>query len=304
MKTAVLINPAAANGRVARHVAELSDELRGILGEYDLLRTERPNHATELVREALRNGCQRIISVGGDGTHNEAANGFFAGKQAINPSASLAILSYGTGADFGRTLHLPRGLHGLERLAHAQPMPIDVGVVTHGLREGGEAVRYFINVADFGVGGAVVDRVNRTTKFFGGFLSFLYGVVSTLATYTNKHIELDIDGNSIKGRMSNVIIANGQYYGGGMHVAPEARLDSGEFEVYVIGDIGRKDAMLNLPKIYRGHLLKRMDKVQYFLAKRIMARSDETVLLNLDGEQPGCLPATFEILPRALNILV
>ena len=302
-QTAVVLNPAAANGRVAKHRERLTRALRDALGPYELLETERPGHASQLTRAAVKEGCTRVVSVGGDGTHNEVVNGLFAGQQPVNPDAVLVLVPYGTGTDFSRTLGIPRGIHALARLAHAKPKAIDVGCVTYGLPDGGEGVHYFVNVADFGLGGMVVKRVNESTKFFGGFLTFLCAVLHTLATYRNPWVALEVDDRRIEGPVNNVIVANGQYYGGGMHVAPEARLDSGRFEVYVIGNVGRIEAAINLPKIYRGHLLKRLDKVQYFLARRVVARSEERVLLNLDGEQPGQLPAAFEILPQALRIL-
>ena len=300
---AVVLNPAAANGRVGKHIPALKMALTETVGDFSLLITERPGHATELTKQAVNDGAERIVSVGGDGTHNEVVNGLFAGKQPINPETRLAIVPYGTGADFSRTLRLPRGALAVRHLLEETPIRVDVGCVTHGLPNGGEAVRYFVNVADFGAGGEVVKRVNATSKFFGGFLSFLYGVVATLLVYRNPEMHIEIDGESIEGRCNNVIIANGQYYGGGMHVAPEARLDSGAFEVYVIGDVGRREAIVNLPKLYRGHLLKRADKVRYFFAKRIVARSKQRVLLDLDGEQPGQLPATIEVIPSVLNVL-
>jgi len=302
-RTIVVLNPAAAGGRVGRHADAVAAALRDAGIRFELVRTERAGHAASLVPIALQDGFEQILAVGGDGTLNEVLNGMYAGKQPRNPDAVLATLPFGTGTDFRRSLELPRGLHAIERILHGRPRAIDVGCVTHGLTEGGEAVRYFLNVADFGVGGEVVRRVNATTKLFGGFASFLYGVVSTLLTYQNPRMRLEIDGEQFAGRISNVILANGRFYGGGMHVAPEARLDSGGFEIYVIGDVGTFEAIVNLPKLYRGHLLKRADKVQYLFATQVVARSDETVLLNLDGEQPGRLPATFEILPRSLQVI-
>jgi diacylglycerol kinase (ATP) len=300
----VVVNPAAANGRVAKHVAELGAALREVLPGHRLFLTEGPGHATALVRQALGEGTRHVVAVGGDGTLNEVVNGFFAGKQPVSPEAALSVIPYGTGTDFARTIGAHKGERAVRHIPRALPRKVDVGCVTHGLPGGGEAVRYFVNVADFGTGGAVVKRVNESSKFFGGFPTFLYAVVATLLTYRNPRVRMDIDGTQVDGYLNNVIVANGQYYGGGMHVAPEARLDSGEFEVYVIGDVGTAEAILNLPKLYRGHLLKKADKVQYYLAKRVVARSDEEVLLNLDGEQPGRLPAAFEMLPSALTLLV
>ena len=300
---AVVVNPRAANGRVGKRWPALKPALRDALGGFKLLRTERPGHATELVQNALREGFERIVSVGGDGTHNEVVNGFFDGQQPINPEASLALVPYGTGGDLERTLGVPRGLDAIPHILDGIPAPSDIGRATYTLPDGGEATRYFINVADFGIGGAVVKRVNQTTKFFGGFASFLYGVVATVLTYRNPWLRLEIDGESIEGRCNNVIVANGQYYGGGMHVAPEARLDSGVFEIFVIGDVSRIEAIRNIPRLYKGTLADRPDLVQHLTASRITARSDEPVLLNLEGEQPGQLPVAIDLLPGAINLV-
>ena len=100
------------------------------------------------------------------------------------------------------------------------------------------------------------------------------------------------------------MVANGQFYGGGIHVAREARMDSGVFEVYVLGDIGFWKALVNLPGLYSGSFVTRSDLVRHFKAARVVAQSEERVLLNLDGEQPGMLPATFEVLPSALQLVI
>jgi diacylglycerol kinase (ATP) len=300
---AIIVNRNAANGRAGKAWPDVEQAIRRVLGNFAVYFTEYTGHATGLVRNALMDGHNRIVSFGGDGTHNEVLNGFFSGGAPINPEAALALIPHGTGCDLARTLGLPRGRDAAAWLASPHTIPCDVGRVSFTLPDGSYDIRYFINVADFGAGGEVVRRVNQTTKFFGGFASFLYGCVATLATYRNPHVLLELDGVVREGRLVNVIVANGQYYGGGMHVAPEARLDSGEFDVYVIGDIRRLEAIMNLPKLYRGLLLKRIDKVEYFRARRIAAYSDETVLLNLDGEQPGRLPIRIEIIPSAIRLV-
>lgn len=302
-KTAVILNPAAAGGRLGKRVGQWTDAFHAYLGAYELFMTRRPGHATELARQALLSGCDRIVSVGGDGTHCETANGFFSERRLIRPESHLAIVPYGTGTDFSRTLGIPRGLAALDRIPRARIVRIDAGCATFQSPSGEAGMRHFLNIADFGAGGEVVRRVNQTSKYCGGFPSFLYGVVSTLITFRNPWVHIQIDDVVLEGAFNNVIIANGQYYGGGMHAAPHARLDSGLFEVYLIGDVRRIEALVNLPKLYRGRL-DRAGKVRHFCAKRIIARAETAVLLNLDGEQPGRLPATFEILPRALPVLV
>ncbi len=303
-RIAVVVNPCSANGRTGKRWPAMGAALRQALGGYTLLLTESPGHATELVRKALREGHDHIISVGGDGTHNEVVNGFFEDDSLLNPEASLAIVPAGTGSDLARTLRLPRGVDALPYVVDRRFTRADVGRVRYTTPDGEQDVRYFINIADFGAGGEVVKRVNRTSKFFGGFLSFLWGSVSTLALYENREIQIEIDGVELSGRINNVMVANGQYYGGGMHVAPHARLDSRAFDVYVIGDVGKAEAVVNLPKLYRGRLLRKPDKVRYFRASRVLADSSQEVLLNLDGEQPGRLPVTIQLLPSVLKVVV
>lgn len=303
LKTAAVINPAAAYGRVGKHLDALEDSLRGAFDADMFLKTARPGHAAELARSLVNDGYGCVLSVGGDGTHNEVVNGLFEGRKLINPDIVFGIVPYGTGSDLSRTLGVRRGRRGIEDILRATPASVDVGYVRYRLPEGGDAARCFINVADFGAGGEVVRRVNASTKFFGGFASFLYSVVVTGITYRSQFMRIELDKESIEGRFKNVIVANGAYYGGGMHVAPDARLDSGVFEVIAIGDVGIVEAAVNLPKLYRGRLLKKAGKVEHFTTSTIVARTEGRLLLNLDGEQPGALPATFEVLPSALKIL-
>lgn len=301
-QTAVILNPRAANGRAGRQWRRFEPDIRAMLGDYTLFQTQGRAHAIDLARTAVEHGYTHLVSVGGDGTHNEVLNGMMLGRIADRPLPQLSLLPKGTGADFSRTLGLPRGPRAIPHLQSPNTRAIDIGRVVYTTGDGARDTRYFFNVADFGLGGAVARRVNEKSKFFGGFLSFLYGVLMSLATWKSPDVRLEIDGHILNGPMFNTFIANGRYCGGGMLVAPDARLDSGYFDVYVLGDFGRVEAMFNLPKLYRGQLMKRADKIQYFQAKRITAISDRLVLLNVDGEQPGQLPATINILPGALSV--
>jgi YegS/Rv2252/BmrU family lipid kinase len=302
-RTAIVVNPVAAGGRLGRDWPRLRRETESVLGPFEVLETAYPGHATELTREALLGGCTRIISAGGDGTANEVANGFFQEGKLVAPSAAMAVLPYGTGADFKRTIGIPRGAEGLRQLEKRVAQPTDIGRLTYRDLDGAEQTRYFLNVADFGAGGEVVRRVNESRKRLGGFLTFLWAVLTTLALYRNPEMRIRVDGRRYEGRVNNVIIANGQYYGGGMHVAPDASLASGTLETYIIGDVGPLEAMVNLPKLYRGRLLQKADKVRYLRAKRLRAEADSEVLLNVDGEQPGRLPLDVAVCPGALPLV-
>ena len=303
-KIAAVVNPYSGNGRTERRWPEIAKTVQELIGEFTLLRTERPGHATELVREALKDGYDRIISVGGDGTHHEVINGFFEGMLPINPRAAMAILPLGTGSDLARTLRMPKGKAAIPHLVSDRIVAADLGRVTFTLPGGaGQAFLYFINTCHVGMGGAVVERVNRTTKKYGGLFSYLWGTLATLATYEPPFLELEIDGLQIDQICRDVIIAKGQYDGGGMHVAPNARIDDGVFDVYIIGETSKTFCLTHLPAIYRGKLENYPDQIKYLPATRITIRSSENVLINLDGEQPGQLPAAIEIMPKALNIV-
>ena len=302
-KTAVIMNPRSANGRTGKQWARMESKVREALHNPEILTTAHPGHATELARQALRDGFECIVSAGGDGTHHEVVEGFFDKGETVAPEASLGILPLGTGSDLARTLGLPRGELALPHLANGQTIQTDIIATEYTTADGGTALGYCINVAHTGAGAAVADRVNRTTKFFGGFASFLWGVLATLATYDNKLMDLDIDGVKISGPCRNVIAANGVYDGGGIRVAPKARLNSGVMEVYVIGNLGRIEGFTNVRLLYQGRLMDRPDVVQYFQARRIVAKSAEPVLINLDGEVVDGLPATFTLLPGAIKLI-
>lgn len=301
-KTAVLMNPKSANGRTGKAWPRLEPRLRAVLGVYTLLVTERPWHAAELTRKALHEGHDRVVSVGGDGTHHEVLNGFFDGYLPINPEASLAIFPHGTGSDLARTLGVSREEDAFAVLERHVIRHVDIGRATFTLPGGSTDVRYFINVADFGLGGVVVARVNGSSKRLGPFLTFLLALLRSLMTFRNPHVRLQVDGEHIEQRSVNVMVANGQYYGGGIHVAREATMASGSFEVYVLGDVGFWKALWYVPSLYSGAYVERADLVRRFTASRVVAQSAERVLLNLDGEQPGLLPAVIEILPSALPL--
>ncbi len=303
-KIAVIVNPSSANGRTGKRWSGIEQSLRSVLGDFTTLITKRPGHAVELTRKALQDGCELIVSVGGDGTHCEVVNGFFEGNLPVNPAAAMAIFPHGTGSDLARGMGVRNPEDTLRMLAERKMAKIDLGRVTLTLPHGGTQVRYFLNIADFGIGGAVAERVNGHTKRLGPFLTFLSAVLRTLLTFRNPVVSLQIDGTMMETRTINVIIANGQFYGGGIHVARDARMDDGQFEVYVLGDIRLLTALRYLHTFYLGTYIRYPHLVQRFKATRVVAQSDERVLLNLDGEQPGQLPAAVELLPAALQFIV
>ena len=303
MKTAFIVNPASANGTTGRRWPAVSARLLGWGIEHQSMLTNRPGDATALAAQALHEGFDSVVAVGGDGTLNEVANGFFQEGQE-QTSVALGLLPFGTGGDFRKTLNIPMDLEAAAMaIKRRQLRLIDVGRISMKGLDGGDLTRHFVNIADAGIGGVVVDRVNRTSKALGGKFSFFYGSIMTLMTYKPQTVAVHSAEQSFHGPAQNVVIANCQYFGGGMWVAPKAVPDDGLFEVVVFGDIARFEALRQISSIYKAQHV-RNPKVHSWRSARVEVTSEDRVLIDVDGEMCGILPATFEVLPKALPVIV
>jgi YegS/Rv2252/BmrU family lipid kinase len=305
-KSVLIVNPKSANGTTGRNWTRIDQEIRrGLKTDLDVRFTERQGHATTLASEAIKEGCDRVVAVGGDGTINEVVNGFFEKGKPINPNAALAAMSIGTGSDFVKTLEFPSTpFEAAERIRRGKAWTIDLGKCTFTSLDGEQQSRLFINIADFGSGGAVVDKVNRTSKVFGGQISFLWGILTTLPTYKNKLTKYRVDDGPEKEEVLNTfIVANGRYYGGGLKPAPNAQLDDGLLDIVSIGDVGFLEAVSSLGKFRKGTYLE-IAKVKFSRGKTVVASSEEPQLVEMEGEVVGRLPAQFEVLPKAMKIIV
>lgn len=301
-RTLLVVNPRSANGTTARAWPALLARARAHLGDVEARCTEGPFHAAELTRRGLAEGFDRVLAVGGDGTNHEVVNGFFEAGRAVAPHASFGCIPRGTGCDFLKTFGLSRDPEALlARVARGETRPIDIGWMRFTGPRGVEE-RAFVNIADFGIGGRTVARVNRTTKSMGGLVSFLFGTLGTFAAWESERVRLRIDGGAWEERsITGVNIANGQFFGGGMRIAPEARVDDGLFDVVIVEGMGKVSLLRGMPRLYRGAHLGRRG-VTLVRARRVEAEGIGEVLIDADGEQPGGLPASFTLLPGALRL--
>ena len=150
---------------------------------------------------------------------------------------------------------------------------------------------------------AVARRANTTSKAMGGKASFFVALVEVFFGWRNVEMRVRVDGEERRAMFNNTVVANGQYHGGGMWLAPEARPDDGLFDVLVFGDLTKTDFVRNVGKIYRGTHLSH-PKIEQLRGARVEIDADEPLPIELDGEQPGTTPARFEIVPRALRVRV
>ncbi len=303
-KTVFIVNPHSANGATGEEWPQISQMARELLGDFEIRMTRRQGDATDLTREHLLSGAQIIVCVGGDGTLNEVVNGFMDTTGPIRKDALLGFLPNGTGCDFVRTVPIPSDPEqSLKIIKYGRPTSIDIGHLNYINHAGKHCSRFFHNITSFGIGGEVDERVNRSSKAFGPFLSFIWSTIISILLYGKKEVRLRIDdGNEKTYSVWNIAVANGQFHGGSMWVAPEALIDDGQFHVTIIGDLSLPEVFRHLPKLYNGKI-KDISKVHTVTGRRIKAMTNQRVLLDVDGEQPGILPAEFEIFPRAIRIL-
>jgi len=304
-KIVFIVNPHSGNGSTGRKWADIHAAAESRLGTFTSCMTSGPGDATRIARSHLLDGAEVIVCVGGDGTLNEVVNGFMDEDGPIRKDAILGFIPKGTGCDFVRTTAIPRGIEeSLDTIRCCHSCLIDIGRLRYRSHDDAPCTRYFHNITSFGLGGEVVDKVNRTTKAFGPFISFIWSTLITLLCYGKKTIRLKVDDRYDEEiKIWNVAVANGQYHGGGMQVAPEAVINDGLFHITVIGDLSLAGVFRHLPKLYNGKINK-IREVSFLTGKKVEAYSEQPVLLDVDGEQPGRLPVVIDIIPSALWVIM
>ena len=295
----VIANPRSGRGKVATHLPEIERILTDARLSYRIVRTTHPGHATEVARDALARGERYLVAVGGDGTVHEVVNGMLDGGRPVAADAVLGVVAAGSGCDLVRSFGLPGDtLQAARHLAGDQIRPIDVGQVTY-TSGAAEVTRYFPNIAEVGLGGAVVARAARLPAVLGP-ARYLAGFWLTLPGFRPATVRLDVDGQAYQWRASNVVVANCRFYGGGMQISPKSEPDDGALDVLVM--VGPKsDALTSLPKVYRGtHLPHR--NIAELRASRVRVEADPPFVIEADGELLGTTPATFEIIRTPIRL--
>ena len=304
MRTALVLNPRSGGGRTGRHRDRIVAAARDAYGDVTLLETAAVGDGVRGAREAVATGARRVIAVGGDGTANEVVNGLVA---MDDPELVFGLLPAGTGSDLARTLGLSKDpVRAFAAQSDDAQRPLDVLRGTFTGPDGTSVVRYGVNVIGVGMGGEVVRRVNASDKAWGGFLTFLGATLTTLGGWLAPDAEMtwtDPDGRSHRwgGPLMQVFIANGRYCGGGMHVAPTARLDSGEVALTWVEKDTLPRMLAALPRLYDGGV-ERAPTVRTARAVEVAVRAGgATVPCDVDGESPGGVPVAVSVLPGRLR---
>jgi diacylglycerol kinase (ATP) len=306
----VICNPISGSGRGQSRLSAVRRALDNAGVNYTFDVTRGRGDAVRLARSAVHAGCSAVIAIGGDGTLFEVVNGVmnpaeFGTSMSGDNQVAVGLVQAGRGSDFGRSVGVPSDVQAAcARLLDGRTEQIDLGYVTFLGFDGNERSRYFANAAGLGFDAEVTLRANAGPRIMGGTIPYLSSLIRTLGTYRNKQISVSLDGaEPWRARANSIVIANGQYFGGGMKIAPEASLSDGILDVTLLGDLGKIELVRNVPRVYDGSHVTH-PKVKTFIARTIEVTSPDRVLLQADGEVLGTAPATFQIAPHVLRMII
>lgn len=307
----VIVNPESAGGSTRKAWPQIASDLRSHFSAFTAAFTERPGEAIQLAADAARNGVSLIIACGGDGTISEVANGILESGKDVE----LGILPSGTGGDFRRSLQIPTQTRTAAAvLAAGRTRRIDVGRVSFIDHDGVEVSRYFLGVASCGISTKVIERVKKGTPdwlpenvpaWVGGRVSFGAALFQTAARAGSSELIVQLDDSHERHlTVTNLCIANARYFGGGMKIAPNAKLTDGKLDVISFADLSALKIFSSAPRLYLGSHLS-MPEVSHALARKVLVRAanrSNQISIEIDGELPGRLPATLQIIPEALRV--
>lgn len=311
MKIGIVLNPVAGAGRAAKLWPQFEAEIRRQLGDFTLMKTERPEDAARFARQLAEQGCGLVIASGGDGTIGETVDGLLTSGLDAQSLPRFAILPCGTGSDFARSISMtgtPQEM--VARIAAGKIREIDAGRVTFVDDEGRAAMRHFINIASLGLSGPTSRAVNKAKRSgrASGQLLFMWHTIRELIRYRFQDVRIIVDGApAIEARIAVAAAANGRFFGGGMMIAPQAELDDGVLDFVIFRGAAKLSLIRDMRLLYTGSHIGHPAVTILRGSKIIIEPAGDPALntaqLDIDGESPGSIPATFEALPKAIKVI-
>ncbi len=284
----LVYNPVSGGGKGEQLVRQAQEILtaRGI--DTRLYATSGAGDPATKAEQAVQDGCEALVCLGGDGTLSEVAGAVVAGQ------IPLYIVPSGTGNDFARMLHLPKDpMEALIGQLDGTPVRADCGKING---------RCFINIAGSGFDVKVLEKTEKLKAVYPGEKAYRKALISILRNYSPMEAEISVDGGEFKKHLLTIVeIANGQYFGGGMQVAPGADLHDGAFDVILIPKLPKSSLIFLLP-LFLFALHVRFGIAKQFRARRVTVRS-RGMTVNIDGRLEKMDEAVFEIVPGALRLM-
>jgi len=287
VRITILLNPSARHGRARNLLDGALEVFRRHAVDFEVRQSQSAQHLIELARRAREEKPDLIVSAGGDGTHHYVLNGLF------GSATPLGLLPVGRGNDFAIGVGMPADVRAAAvALLNGRIREVDlarVGSVVYGC------------VAGVGFDSTVNRYANERVRWLSGTLAYVWSLLHCLKDFRPQPLEITADGESFSGEVVFAIVGNNSSYGGGIRLAPRAKLDDGLLDVCIIPAMGRLEFLRWIPAAYRGDHL-RHPRIKYFQARKITLRTTSRMELFGDGEFLLELPATIEVVPRALRV--
>lgn len=298
-----LINPTSGGGSAGKTWVQIQNFVESKIGEFSFEFTTSKGQGKEIAFQAARNGVEKLIIIGGDGTISEAVTGV---RASGSLDIVLGVLNLGTGGDFCKTLGVPGDIKlALDKIQSGRVVSIDIGVVNYLNHRGQVEERNFINITGCGMSGKVVTTINQSKKRFGGF-SYYLASLQNFFSYKNQKVQVILDDKAPREfTIVNLAICNGQYFGGGMQISPKSQLTDGLLDVVIVDNWNAIQKIFYSPKLYNGSILN-APGVYSFTAKKVkvVPIGDSECLIDNDGEDVGRIPMEVYLIPSAVKFLV
>jgi len=301
----IIFNPASGGGRTGKARRIILNKIENYLGkDYTLWETEKPFDAVEHTIKAIESGGKLIIAVGGDGTIHEVVNGICISKFNKNIDCTLGIISSGTGQDFVQGFGIKGNIdYQLNLIKEGNVESIDIGMVKYKEKAGNNAVKYFANEFQAGIGGKVAQAVNSKSKNKRSFLTYGLTAINYLFKYKSNVVSLKLnEEETVTEKIIGIIAANGNFMGGGMKLTQTAKFTDHNFDLFILREQSMFNKLINFTKINFGKL-DESELITIRKVNKILIDSREEILMEADGEVLGNLPCELSLIPSALKVI-
>ena len=288
----VVANPTAGRGKAGKLIGKVDAALDALRIEHEVRVAGSAADMEDTARRVASDGADIVAVLGGDGTVSCAANG------VLGSEAALAVLPAGTGDDFAKAVGASKLDAAVRLLADPKVRAIDVVKVTAGV-----TVRHFVNVAGAGFDSEVNETANAMKLRLGGTGTYVAAVVKTLSRFVPAHYEISVDDAAFSVDAMLAVVGNGMQYGGGMKVLPAARVNDGLLDVCIVEELSKPAFLRAFPRVFTGSHTNH-PKVRMLRGTRVTMEANRKIQLYADGERVGPLPAVFQLMPGALNVVV
>ncbi len=316
-KIFLVVNPAAAGGAALKEYEIIKKFLEEGKIKVTTLFSEYATHSINLAKKAFLEGFDKIISFGGDGTHNEVLNGIFQGvkekfKKVIDELSdieksqlpSLGLVSIGSGNDLRKTLKIPKDIKEALKIAvNGKERLIDAGYFEFKNSEGKDDSRYFLNVLSGGFSGTVTMKANQAKKTMFKNVIYLNALLKTLLFSGIPNGFLLNEDGRINGKFFEFDVSNGKYFGGGMLVSPNSEIDDGYLDISLFRDYTGIEVLFKIKKLYNGTIIKEK-KLYYKKTKEVYIECTPKALIEADGEVLGFTPIKAKVIKNAIKVIV